>query len=58
MPTEVLLSVTERRDRDRKNAADLRAYLLLIPLIACLFSILLAFESRAFEAVFIELADE
>lgn len=58
MPTEVLLSVTERRDRDRKNAADLRTCLLLIPLIACLFSIFLAFESRAFEAVVIELAEE
>lgn len=58
MPTNILESIAERRARDRKNGADARAYLLLIPLIACLFSILLSFESRAFEAVFIELADE
>lgn len=58
MPTEVLLAVEERRARDRKNAADLRACLLLIPLIACLLSIVLSFESRTFEAVFIELSDE
>ena len=58
MPTDVLLSVQERRARVRKSGSDLHAYLLLVPLIACLFSIILSFESRAFEAVFIELADE
>lgn len=58
MPTNASHSYVERRARDRKNFADLQAYLLLIPLAACLFSIVLCFESQAFEAVFIELASE
>lgn len=58
MPTNISLSVADRRDRDRKNAADLTAFLFLIPLIACLVSITLCFESRAFECAVIQMADE
>ena len=58
MPTDILLSIAEKLHRDRRNASDLRAYLLLIPLAACLFSIICSFESEAFEAVFIQMADE
>ena len=50
MPTNISASIDERRAENRRNAADLRAYLFLIPVIACLLSILLSMESRAFEA--------
>ena len=55
MPTNVVLSIAERRAAERKSAADLRAYLLLLPLIFCLCSIILCAESRAFECALIAL---
>jgi hypothetical protein len=48
MPTDILLSIEERRVAKKKEAADLRAYLLLVPLIICLVSILLGTESHAY----------
>lgn len=56
MPTDLLASVSDRRDRDRKNAADLLAILVLVPLIACLLSIALSYESVAFETAFIRMS--
>jgi hypothetical protein len=50
VPTDVLLSNEERRLARKREAADLRAYLCLIPMIACLACILLCVQSRAFEA--------
>jgi hypothetical protein len=58
MPTDVLLSIEERRVAKKKEAADLRAYLFLIPVIACLFSILLCVESYAFQGALIMLGTE
>jgi hypothetical protein len=58
VPTDVLLSIRERRAAERRTAANLRAILLLIPLIACLISITLSVESRAFEFAIIELGAE
>jgi hypothetical protein len=55
MPMDLLLSIEQRRRRDKKEAADLRAYLVLVPLIACLFSVLLSMESHAFECAFVQL---
>jgi len=50
MPTNISGSVDELRAAKHRNAADLRAYLFLIPIAACLLSILFAMESRAFES--------
>ena len=58
MPTDILLSISERRAAERKNAADLRAFLLLIPLIICLLSIALSVESHAVECAIVELGTE
>jgi len=58
MPTDILVSVAERRERQKRNAADLIAMLVVVPLIACLFSITLCFESRAFECVTVLMATE
>ncbi len=55
MPTDISLSIEERRLARKKEAADLRAYLLLIPLIACLLSIALSMESRAFECAVVSM---
>jgi hypothetical protein len=46
---------SRNRKRRKKEAADLRAYLFLIPLIACLCSIILSAESLAFESALIAL---
>jgi hypothetical protein len=51
--TNVLLSIEERRAAESKQAAYLQAMLLLIPLAACLFSMLLCVESHAFECAII-----
>ncbi len=48
MPTDVLVALEKRRRARKKEAADLRAYLILVPTIACLFSIFLALESPAY----------
>lgn len=58
MPTDVLVALRERRAVERRKAADLMAILLLIPLIACLISIALSVESRAFEFAIVELGAE
>ena len=58
MPTDVCISVSDRRGRDRKNAADRLAILFLLPLIACLFSIALAYESVAFETTLIQMGED
>jgi hypothetical protein len=58
VPTNISLSIADRRDRDKKNAADLTAILFLIPIIACLVSISLCFECHAFECAVIQMADE
>jgi hypothetical protein len=50
VPTDVLLSIEERRLRKIKQAADLKACLLLIPQIVCLGSIILGMECPAFAA--------
>ena len=50
MPTDILYSIEQRRLNRKKEAADLRTYLFLIPLIACLVSIFLCIESPAFES--------
>jgi hypothetical protein len=55
MPTDVLLSIEERRLARLKEAADLRAYLFLIPLAVCLLSIILSVESHAFECALIHM---
>ncbi len=52
MPTDIFLSIEERRLAREKEAADLGAYLFLIPLIACLVSIALSVEFPAFANVF------
>jgi hypothetical protein len=49
MPTDVRVSTFGRREAERKAAADLRACVLLFPVIASLASILLCAESNAFE---------
>jgi hypothetical protein len=54
----MLLSLEQRRAIQRKDAADLRAFLLLIPLIACLFSIVLSIESSTFARTIVEMGDE
>jgi hypothetical protein len=48
MPTDILLVFEKRRLANKKKAADLMAYLLLVPTIACLLSIILAVESPAY----------
>jgi hypothetical protein len=48
MPTEISLAIENRRLAKKKETADLRAYLLLVPIIACLISIILALESPAY----------
>jgi hypothetical protein len=58
VPTNISLSIANRRDRNKKNAADLTAVLFLIPSIACLGSITLCFECHAFERAVIQMADE
>lgn len=58
VPTNISLSIEERRDRDRKNVADLTAFLFLIPLIACLMSVTLSFECHAFECAIVQMAGE
>jgi hypothetical protein len=50
MPTDILLAIEKTRLARKRESADLRAYLLLAPTIACLFSILLALESPAYAA--------
>jgi hypothetical protein len=56
MPTDILLSIEQRRLARKKEAADLTAYLLLIPLIVCLVSIALSVNSHAFACAIVHLA--
>jgi hypothetical protein len=55
MPTDVWLSIEQRRAAKKKEAADLQASLLLIPLMVGLISILLSVESRAFACALVAL---
>ncbi len=55
MPTDVLLPFQRRRAEKKREAADLQAILLLIPLIACLVSVLLSVQSLAFESAIVTL---
>lgn len=56
MPTDVLLSVAQRRARDKKDAADLKAIVFLVPMIACLLSLSLCVECHAFQCALLQLA--
>jgi hypothetical protein len=58
MPTDILVSVAERRIREKRDAADLIAIVFLIPMIACLLSCALSFECRAFEYALVEMGTE
>jgi hypothetical protein len=58
VPTDVLLAFTRRRREKNREAADLQAILLLIPMVACLYSILLSVESLAFESAMVTLGLE
>ena len=55
MPTDVLLSIEQKIAAEKKNAANLFAMLFLVPVIACLGSILLSLNSQAFAAVVLAL---
>ena len=48
MPTDLLLATHQARANRWKDAADLQAYLLLVPLIACICSIMLAVQYPVF----------
>ncbi len=50
MPTDVLAALVAKRAAERKAAADQRAFLLLIPMIVCLASIIFAITSPTFAA--------
>ncbi len=50
MPTDVLAALVAKRAADRKAAADQRAFLLLIPTIFRLASIIFAISSPTFAA--------
>ena len=58
MPTNVFISIEQRRAIERRDAADLRAALLLTPLILGLGTIALAIKSPAFAAAMIILGTE
>lgn len=58
MPTDVALSNYERRLARERELANLIAALLLIPLIACLGSILLSIESPQFADALVAMAAE
>lgn len=51
MPTDLLALAQQRRLKQRKDAADLQAYVLLIPLIACFCSIALSVQFPTFACV-------
>lgn len=51
MPTDVVLSMAKRRQALDREGANLIAILLLIPMIACLCSILMSVVSPEFSAV-------
>jgi hypothetical protein len=48
VPTDILLAIEKRHLARKKAVADLRFFLVLVPTIACLISILLAMESDAY----------
>ncbi len=54
MPTDILLAIERKRVLQREAAHTRRAGVLLIPLLMCLLSILLAIESHGFEIAVIE----
>ena len=56
MPTDVVRSFADRRARDKKSAADLRAVVLLIPMIVCLLSLSLSLEYPAIQTGLVSMA--
>jgi hypothetical protein len=54
MPTNVLAAIERRRAAERQEVQHLRT-LALIPIIVCLFSIMLTFKSQVFEIAIIEI---
>ena len=58
MPTDIVLSNDKRRSVQERDVANLIAALLLVPLIACLGSILLSIESPQFSAAIVVMASE
>ncbi len=50
MPTDVLAALVAKRVAERKAAADERAFVLLMPMIVCLASIIFAITSPTFAA--------
>jgi len=53
MPTDLSRVIKQRRAKQEAERRNSRLVILLIPAICCLLTILLAFESRAFEAAFV-----
>jgi hypothetical protein len=58
VPTEILLSLAERRGRETKDTADLFAIVFLVPMIARSLSCALSLECRAFECAFLQMGIE
>ncbi len=54
MPTNILAAIERRRVAERQEVQHLRT-LALIPIVVCLFSILLSFKSQVFETAIIEI---
>lgn len=58
MPTEITASIAERLSGQRKDAADLVAFVFLIPLAFCLGSIALSVECREIQCALVQMAGE
>ena len=58
MPTEITASVAGRLSGQRKDAADLVAFLFLIPLDLCLGSITLTVECREIQCALVQMGGE
>lgn len=50
MPTDVVRSLADKRVRDKKSAADRKAVVLLIPMVACLLSLCLSLVYPAIQS--------
>ena len=58
MPTDIAISIAQRRAAATRTAADLRAIVLLVPLIMAIMTIGLCMKSPAFAAGVIGLQAE
>jgi hypothetical protein len=58
MPTEISSAIAERLLDQRKDAADLVAYLLLIPVALCLGTIALSIECREIQCALVQMVGE